>query len=597
MEKTVTTYRVDDLLVLYTLIKSLGIAKSVNSCMQVHGNWTGALPGDILELWLCYILSACDHRLSGAEEWANRHIDLLRIMSGNSELTGQDFSDDKLGTLLGYFSESSSWSKVEMQVNSQVLGVYRLDEAIDIATFRLDAAPMQGYGKVLPGGLLQHGYHKHHANLPQFKLKLCTLDNEVNHFAYPVCHLTVNGKTADDELYIAIIQQSKEVLSGISALQAGNLYVGDSKFGAVLNRLFVHKQLDYYLMPLSLVQLPAEQRRALIDTEQSTKQVLRQDQNKQKVIATGFEIKQDMEVDDGDAIYKWQERRLFVCSESYATSQKIGLEKRLDKASVSIAHLTKRSQGKKVLQNKEEYNLAIDAILKENKVEGLLQVQIIEHQEKVTKRAYGDKPKRVEIKSEFELVIEREETAIAAQKKYMGWQVYATNAPQSLLSFEQCVWKYRYQSNIESRFDDIRNKMAALLPVYLQKEERIKGLVNILLLALKVCSMMEYKVAQQLQQNKELLYRVFEGNPNRGTDRPSAKRILKAFDEISISTVFDKGVFQFAFVTPLKPVQVKILQLLGLSTSIYDDLVEKVQLFFLIQLLSKPKLILTKLKY
>jgi len=580
MEKTVTTYRVDDLLVLYTLIKSIGIAKSVNRFIQVHGNWTGVLPGDILELWLCYILSACDHRLSGAEEWANRNIDLLRFISGNSKLTGQDFSDDKLGTLLEYFSESSSWSKIETQVNSQVLGVYCLDQPTAMGTFRLDAAPMQGYGKVSPDGLLQHGYHKHHANLPQFKLKLCTLDNEVNHFAYPICHLTVNGKTADDELYIAIIKQSKEVLSGVSALQMGNLYVGDSKFGALLNRLFVHKQLDYYLMPLSLVQLPAEQRRAFIDAEPSCNQVLRQDKDEQKIIATGFEVKQDMEVDDGDALYKWQERRIFVCSQSYAKSQKIGLEKRLDKASASIAHLTKRSQGKKVLHTKEEYDLAIDAILKEHKVEGLLQVQIKEHQTKVKKRAYGEKPKRVEIKSEFELVIDRVETEIAAQKKYMGWQVYATNAPQSLLSFEQCVWKYRYQSNIESRFDDIRNKMAALLPVYLQKDERIKGLVNILLLALKVCSMMEYKVAEQLQQNKELLYQVFEGNPNRGTDRPSAKRILKAFDEISVSAVFDKGVFQFAFVTPLKPVQEKILQLLDLSTTIYDDLVDKVQLFF-----------------
>jgi len=46
MEKTVTTYRVDDLLVLYTVIKPLGIAKSVNSYIQIHGNWKGSLPGE-----------------------------------------------------------------------------------------------------------------------------------------------------------------------------------------------------------------------------------------------------------------------------------------------------------------------------------------------------------------------------------------------------------------------------------------------------------------------------------------------------------------------------------------------------------------------
>jgi len=581
MEKTVTTYRVDDLLVLYTLIKTVGIGKAVNKYIQVHGNWEGALPGDILELWLCYILSACDHRLSGAEEWATDNIDLLRFLSGNMKLSSQDFSDDKLGKLLDYFSRSSSWSQIERDVNSKVLGVYRLDHPQEFATFRLDAAPMQGYGKVVPAGLLQYGYHKHHANLPQFKLKLCTLDNEVNNFAYPICHLTVSGNRSDDELYIPIIKQSKQVLSSVSELQMGNLYVGDKKFSSLKNRLFVHKQLDYYLMPLSHVQLTVDQRKTFIDEATITEQVIKKTKDKEVIIAKGFEVKETISIEKEEAIYEWGERRLFVCSASYAKAQQAALERRLKQADSSIAQLTKRSQGKKVLQTKEEYQLVIDAIKQEQQVEELLEVQIIEHQTPITKRAYGKYPKRIEIQSHFELVITRQEEEIAERKKYMGWQIYATNAPKSLLPFEKCVWKYRYQSNIESRFDDLRNKMAALLPVYLQKENRIEGLVNILLLALKICSMMEYKVAQQLQQSNELLYSLFEGNPKRGTDRPSAKRILKAFDKISISAVFRDGNFDFAYLSPLEPVQQKILQLLGLDTAIYDDLVERIQLFFI----------------
>jgi len=161
MEKSILTYRLDELPVLYTIIKSLNIGKLVNEYIKVSTN-----------------------------------IGLLRLLSGNKKLSARDFSDDKLGTLLDYFSETSSWASIETDVNSQVLGVYRLEEGTDLRTFRLDAAPMQGYGKIEEGGLLQYGYHKHHANLPQFKLKLCTLDNEVNNFAYPVCHLTVNGKVS-----------------------------------------------------------------------------------------------------------------------------------------------------------------------------------------------------------------------------------------------------------------------------------------------------------------------------------------------------------------------------------------------------------------
>jgi len=588
MERTIQTYALDELPLLYTIIKSLGIGNSVDEYIKVHGNWTGALPGTILELWLCYFLSECDHRLSGTEEWAKNNLDLLRLLSGNKGLSIQDFSDDKLGTLLDYFSEDAYWSSIETAINSKVLGVYRLTdlaEGADLATFRLDAAPMQGYGKVKENGLLQYGYHKHHANLPQFKLKLCTLDNSVNHFAYPICHLTVNGKVADDELYTAIIEESKKVLNGVPTLTSGNLYVGDSKFGSLNNRLAVHKNLDYYLMPLSKVQLTTKERKILIDNSKSSKsssyeQVFKKEQGEKVLVAEGFEVYQNIEVDRENGIYQWTERRLFVHSVNYAKSQCTALEKRLSKASNSISELTERKQGKAILSTKEGYETAIAAILQVQKIENLLAVEVIEHQTKIKKRAYGNRPERVEINTSFELIITREENAIEQRKKYMGWQVYATNAPQSLLTFEKCVWKYRYQSNIESRFDDIRNKMAPLLPVFLQKENRIQGLVNILLLALKVCSILEYKVAKELQDRKEVLRGIYEGNPKRGTDCPSAKRILTAFKGISMSVILEKGKFQFALMTDLKLVQQKILTLLDLNDTVYTDLIAKIELFF-----------------
>ena len=582
MEQSIITYRLDDLPVLYTIIKSVGIGKSVDNYIKVHGNWCGALPGTILEFWLCYLLSECDHRVSGTEEWARTNIGLLQLLSGNKKLSGQDFSDDKLGTLLDYFSEPASWSSIETAVNSKVLGVYRLEAGTDLSTFRLDAAPMQMYGKVKRGGLLQHGYHKHHANLPQFKLKLCTLDNAVNNFAYPVCHLTVNGNVSDDELYIAIIKESKKVLSGISAFSSGNLYVGDSKFGSLNNRLAVYKNLDYYLMPLSNVQLSSKERKVLIDKNKATsyEQVFREEQGEKVLVAEGFEVHQDIEIDREEAGYEWRERRLFVHSINYAKSQSTALEKRLSKAEASIKQLAKRKQGKAILSKKKDYKDAIATIIQEQKIEDLLKVEILTHKTKIKKRAYGNRPERVETTTSYELVISRQEELIKQRKKYMGWQVYATNAPQSLLPFEKCVWKYRYQSNIESRFDDIRNKMAPLLPVFLQKDNRIKGLVNILLLALKICSMLEYKVAEQLQDRKEILYNVYEGNPNRGTDRPSAKRILTAFEGISLSVILNKDQFQFALMTPLKPVQQKILSLLDLKDTIYSDLIAKSKLFF-----------------
>jgi len=162
----------------------------------------------------------------------------------------------------------------------------------------------------------------------------------------------------------------------------------------------------------------------------------------------------------------------------------------------------------------------------------------------------------------------------------LGWQVYATNTPADLLDFESCIWKYLYQSNIESRFDDLRNKVAPLLPAFLHSDERIKGLVNVLMLALKVCSAIEYQTAKKLQENKEELKGIFEGNPKRGTDRPSATRLFNAFEGISISLIFQEQKLQLALMTKLEPVQLKILNLLGSKSDIYENLSGKIQMFF-----------------
>lgn len=123
------------------------------------------------------MLSVCDHRLSPVEKWAEARMELLRGMSGLEELNSYDFSDDKLGDLLIVFAAEDLWGKIETTVNSQGLSVYRFDVPQALNTFRLDAAPMQSYGSTKAEGLLQYGYHKHHGNLPQFKVKLCTLGN------------------------------------------------------------------------------------------------------------------------------------------------------------------------------------------------------------------------------------------------------------------------------------------------------------------------------------------------------------------------------------------------------------------------------------
>lgn len=174
----------------------------------------------------------------------------------------------------------------------------------------------------------------------------------------------------------------------------------------------------------------------------------------------------------------------------------------------------------------------------------------------------------------------RDKVQIADKKALMGFMVYATNALEADLGFEDCVWKYRHQSRIERRFHDIRNKIVPLLPIYLQKDNRIEALINVLILSLKLCAAMEFKAASAIKKKAEPISGLYEGNPRKKTATPAATRMLSAFEGISIVLFFSEGKLINVLSNEIKPVHRKVLTLLGIKEDILDTLPEKIKFFF-----------------
>jgi len=71
------------------------------------------------------------------------------------------------------------------------------------------------------------------------------------------------------------------------------LYVGDSKFGSIENRIYVVDNDDYYLLPLSLVQLSKIERVKTINEKLAKQEdlieVYRIKQEEKELEASGFE--------------------------------------------------------------------------------------------------------------------------------------------------------------------------------------------------------------------------------------------------------------------------------------------------------------------
>ena len=64
---------------------------------------------------------------------------------------------------------------------------------------------------------------------------------------------------------------------------------------------------------------------------------------------------------------------------------------------------------------------------------------------------------------------------------------------------------------------------------------------------------------------------LYAGNPKRETDRPTAERLLEAFQDITLTII--KGPQQTAcHVTALSPLQQRILEVLGFSSALYTQL-------------------------
>src|SRR5207245_9500734 len=85
----------------------------------------------------------------------------------------------------------------------------------------------------------------------------------------PMGITVVGGQRADDGLYVPAIEQAQQTLG-----QRGLLYVGDCKMAALSTRAYVQQSGDYYLCPLSGVQMSETTLQQLVAPVQANTQAL-----------------------------------------------------------------------------------------------------------------------------------------------------------------------------------------------------------------------------------------------------------------------------------------------------------------------------------
>jgi transposase len=165
---------------------------------------------------------------------------------------------------------------------------------------------------------------------------------------------------------------------------------------------------------------------------------------------------------------------------------------------------------------------------------------------------------------------ERNQPAWEAMLDRLGWQIYVTNIPQATYEAPQIILTYRRQPQLERSVSRLKSRNLHIRPLFLHDQQRIIGLTWILLLALRIIVLMEFRVRRHLQLRDETIVGLKPCSNSFVTQRPTTERMLKAFADITWSTITLSDT-QHHHVTSLTHTQRHILCLLDLSPDIYEQ--------------------------
>jgi transposase len=562
-QHTTTSERIDELPLLVYGLKPMRVDVIIDSVLgPPHGNWEGLSYGELALVFITHVVMRCTHFLSPVEAWAAKHLTSLSQALGKP-VRAQDCTDDRLAVVLSKVGEEQTrpGAAIEAALGQHLIRAYALPAEtarIDLTTVSVHHQP-QG-----EEGLMRFGHSKdHRPDLRQFKVLLGTLDP----VGLPLATATLSGEQADDPQYLPAWERLVATLG-----QPDFLVVGDCKLASLENRARIHQGGGFYLTPLPMTgQTPTELQAWVLKPPVSSQAIRLPGQAAHEPsVGQGFEVDAVCRWQDPHphAVVTWIERRLVVQSAAHAQTQRTGLHDRLAKAQTALSALKA-----KPATDRAELETQAQAILTRYRVTDYLRLRF---RERVTGRTRyvgrgrpGPHRPQATVETHTWTVTARRRPAALARCEHMaGWRVYVTNAPAQRLSLVGAVNCYRQEWQPEHGFHRLKGGLLAITPLFVRDENRIRGLLVLLGIALRVLTLTEFVARRDLAAGGEKLPGLYAGNPNRATGQPTAERLLKAFADITLYCHETETTVWYE-VTPLSPVQRRILQAVGVPESVY----------------------------
>ena len=523
------TERVGALPVIGAYLEKLGLGAIVDEFVP----WEGGVPlGTLVEVMVCNRLlnPKAQYKIG---EWAAKS----RICEyyGASQ---EELNDDRLGRALERVAKHAL--TIQSQLVLHMVKTFKLDVGkihYDISNVELYGAyerQLNTNGEAEAGPTPEYGRTKSgRKNVKQVQFGI----NVARDGAVPLDLLPFDGSQAEVKTHLANLNRLRTILPTSS-----RVYTADTKFDSpenlLLNKLHGGKFLcaGVFQPHLKEEYLQIKDQLKLVDYCPKSKQHLPLDeQPKYKA----HEQWQTLEGEVDGRQVRLRYRLVFVWSEAKAKEE----------AKTRNRHLQKvREEFEKIDKNLNKYSLKTRA-------------KIVERLESAKGKYAVGHVIRYELscrKGQFKLQWHIDETALAREQELEGAYLIKTDIAKGEFPTAKVLEEYKEQIHVERRIGDMKGPLA-IAPMFIEKPQRIAGLMQILLWALMVLSLMERDVRRSLKGKP--MYGIYP--ENRPCHAPTGRGILECFEELSIVVVKHKGE-TWRRLAELTPVQRELLKRMGI---------------------------------
>jgi transposase len=585
--------------ILHHFIQRMGVVSIIDSLVPSHPD-RKISHGEAVAGLMAYLLNG-GRALYRVEKWAEETSILSQIFSGYRP---QDWTDDRLADTLDALYRKGL-ELVQGSISAHIVGEFglQLDEIhYDPTSVSLWGTYDSSTGE--PAVLITQGYSKdHRSDLKQVVVGMAvTGDGKV-----PLVSGTHDGNTAECTMPLPYWERLRQL-----AAKSSFCFIGDCKIATqeTLQELCI--QDGEFLAPLPM---SVSQKQELVKTlkednlvftpitpeEEGQKPIYKrrtsQPGTRRKRELQPLQAVEEREEWEGGKVSEESPGKVSppyeVCEAPWIIEDKQGRRYTLRKLIFRSAQLTRqhadtrerhlekaeaelRALGKKLNKRKLKTREAIEAvaaaIIKAHKVEGMIGFHIQEQINLLRKKLGRGKPgpkSRYQIEEEvtYRLWVQRHPEVIRQKALLDGIFLMVSNRDPQQWPASRLLGLYKRQYKVEQVIHVLKGPLA-VVPMLLEKPERICSMIFILTLALQLYTLIQRQTAQELLRRGYPLEGLM---PNKiQTWRPQTNTLLAAFDNINWVEIIREGYSPLRSVTSLNPLQLKILGLLGVPVKDYS---------------------------